>query len=761
MSSLPLPGLQAEVELWRDAWGIPHIRAAKAHDAFLALGFTHATDRMWQMDVLRRRACGRYAEWLGPSVVPADLLARRMDMAGCSQRDFAALDADARAMLQAYTLGVNAYIDNLADAQLPQEYVLLGEKPEPWQAWHCIAVFRQTSLLLNSVYPKLWRALALPVVGEEVLSSLRMDCGESELVCLPPGAACTPAAPDLEQLRAAIAGLLHSAPHDTGGGGSNNWAVHGSRSASGQPLLAGDPHRLLDIPNMYLQCHVACDEFDIVGLTSPGVPGFPHFAHNAQVAWCVTVAFVDTADVYLERFAEAGARYLHEANDDGSAAVWQNTVREQQTIWVRGAQPVICDIVRTSRGPVVAGDVQTGSALVLRHAPDVELDTSFNCLLPMMRAGTVNDLYAACKGWGLIDHNLVAADTQGHIGHLVRAKVPRRTAANGWLPVPGWLPRHAWNGWIAWEDMPRQINPAAGVIVTANNRVRAEQGDYLCTDCHPSNRAFRIWEQLAALPQASADDMATIHRDTLSLPAQELCARLQRLEVSQLSEAASGLRAKLLSWDCRMHSSSVEASAYVALRTWLVRQLAAISGLAAITAQSQPSTVPPGISALYQLNWCLPGLLRHNDERLLAGTTWDALLQQGLEAVATAPEAPWGDQHQLVLRHPLAGLFPHEPQFAPRNKGAVGGDNDTVFTTGFALQLGTQPTYASLARYVFTVGDWSDCRWVVFHGASGDAASPHFDDQSELWRQGEMLPMLYHWEQIEAQAQSLLLLQPR
>ncbi|MET0708161.1 MAG: penicillin acylase family protein, partial [Tardiphaga sp.] len=309
-----LPGLDAPVDLFRDEWGVPHLRAQGADDAFFALGYVHATDRLWQMDALRRRACGRWAEWLGPAAIPMDMLARRMGMAECSRRDDLAANAETRAMLDAYTAGVNAAA---AANELPPEYALLGETFEAWQPWHCIAVLRQGSLLLNPVYPKMWRAIALPVIGEDAIGQLQMDDGGDELVCLPSGLTARRPALDLASLREAMAELLAQASPDATGGGSNNWALHGSRTASGRPLVAGDPHRLLDMPNLYMQCHIACDEFDIIGMTTPGVPGFPHFAHNADVAWCVTVAFVDTTDIFLERFKDEGRNYLLRTDADG------------------------------------------------------------------------------------------------------------------------------------------------------------------------------------------------------------------------------------------------------------------------------------------------------------------------------------------------------------------------------------------------------------------------------------------------------------
>ncbi|WP_398468306.1 penicillin acylase family protein [Tardiphaga sp.] len=746
-TTINLQGLDARVEIWRDAWGIPHARAQGANDAFFALGYVHATDRLWQMDAMRRRAIGRYAEWLGAAAVPADMLARRMGMAEASRRDAEAANAETRAMLEAYAAGVNA---RATTAELPPEYALLDEAFEPWEPWHSIAAFRQGSLLLNPAYPKLWRAIALPVVGEAAMTQLRMDDGGDELVCLPSGVTARRPDVNLETLRTAMTKLLATASPDATGGGSNNWALHGSRTASGRPLVAGDPHRLLEMPNLYYQCHVACDEFDVIGLTMPGVPGFPHFAHTAEVAWCVTVAFVDTTDIYLERFEDDGHRYLARTDAEGGAAQWADVERRVETIRVRGQGSTECEILRTMRGPVVAGDARSGSALVLRHTPDAETDRSFDCMRPMLRATSVEELYEACRGWGLIDHNLVAGDTAGHIGHLVRAKIPRRPAANGWLPVPGWLDAHAWDGFVPFERMPRQFDPDAGMIVTANNRIVAQQDeDYLTTDAHPPHRARRIWDRLQELNAATVDDMASVHRDLLSIPAVEICAHLARVPLTD--EGAIRLRDRLVAWDQNIRADSVEANAYVSLRLTLAGIVKRVSGLGALDPAIQ-RTIPPGLSIEYELNWAMPRLLRSGDTSLIGTSSWDELLAEALATVARESLMLWGDRHHLLLKHPLSTVFPDVDWLATRDHGPVDGDNETVFTTGHVPRVGTHPAYASISRYVFDVGNWEACRWIVFHGSAGNPQGAHYDDQSAIWCRGELVPMHYNWSAIAQHA---------
>jgi penicillin G amidase len=728
-------------ELWRDAWGIPHIRAKTQSQAFAALGFAHARDRLWQMEALLRRGTGHYAEWVGKSALNGDILARQVNTSGASKRDFAALAPETRAMLESYATGVNAYI---ATGARPREYRLLECEPISWLPWHSIAVMRQIGFLMGSVWWKLWRASALPIVGEKAIANLRFEDSGSELLCLPPGLEAGPYRAALEELRPGIESLMGGAAHDVVGGGSNNWVLNASRTATGRPLLAGDPHRVLEMPNMYAQIQLTCDEFDVIGLTVPGVPGFPHFGHNGSVAWCVTHAFVDIHDLYVERFSDEGRACLFRDK-------WEPIRRRQESIKVKGEVDVAVEVVETRHGPIIAGDPSKGSALALRSMQFAEVDRSFDCLIPMLRAKSVTSLYEATREWGLIDHNLVSADTGGNIGHRVRAKVPKRPRSNGWLPVPGWTGEHEWDGIVEWSRMPAAINPPGGVIVTANNRVAAEGEDYLCTDAMPPHRARRIWRRLNALESASVADMASIHRDIETVPGQEMRERLRSVKAQD--PAAAAVLAIILAWDGRMAPDSQGASAYNAVRLALTRLVADHSGLRAVSLNPL-AQVSPGINAENQLWWAVPGLLRSNDVSMLNGSSWDDLLQAALVAVGKTRLENWGVAHLPRLTHPLSTTFPDQAAILDRVSAPVGGDNDTIFATGCSASVGARAVYGSLSRYVFDVGAWKNCRWIVFHGASGEPGSPWHMNQNAAWAAGEMAPMLYDWAEVAAASTS-------
>jgi penicillin G amidase len=741
--------VERPVRVYRDEWGIPHVRAQSVHDAFVGQGFAHAMDRFWQMDASRKQMQGRWAEWVGEAGVPADRLARRLRVAAASVRDYEALGEDARAMVDAYTVGVNAYLET---HPAPAEYDLVASAPERWEGWHCIAAMRQRGYLMGSLWFKLWRAAALGVVSADDIVKLRYDDGGADLLCIPPGAEVSRWIASLADLREPIRALSLLAASADIDGGSNNWALAPSRTAAGRPLLAGDPHRAFELPGMYAQMHLGCDQFDVIGLTVPGVPAFPHFGHNAHVAWCVTHAFADIHDLYVEQFDRADpARYRHRDN-------WLQAATTTEDIVVRDSPSAQVQIVDTIHGPVVAGDPARGAALTLKSVQFFDLDRSFDCLLPMLQAGSVDSLFQAVRGWGLIDHNLVAADTGGHIGHLVRAVVPRRPAVNGWLPVPGWTGQHEWDGVIAAEHMPRVVDPARGYLVTANNRVVTRvpgTGDYFCTDAHPPDRARRIEQLIAGLGPASPEDMAMIHRDDFSAPA--LLFQRALADVAPSSAAAGVIRDVVIGWDARMSPDSAAAACYSRLRWALARIVARRSGLAA-AGRDELMQLPGSVSGVSHLWWVLPAMLRADDLSLTGGSTWGQLLAQALEVIASEPpDEPWHLIHTAALTHPLTPVLADAPAVLSPAGAGVGGDNETVWATGCRAESGTAAVYGAVARYVFDVGNWDNCTWIVVGGASGDPRSPHYTDQHEAWSRCELIPMRYDWDQITTASPQLTL----
>jgi penicillin G amidase len=753
-----LRGLTSSVEIWRDPDGIPHVDAATAADAFFAQGFVHAQDRLWHMEYDRRRAHGRWAEYAGRAALAQDIHYRRLGLGASALADYEALDADARTLLDAYAAGVNAFLGTTRT--LPIEFRLLDARPEPWTPHDSLAVFKVRHVEMGPWQAKIWRARLIRHLGPERAAKLCPGTQPNPALIVPPGGTDGGPAPDALDVFAANAPLLEEA--DTRSGGSNNWAVSGRRTASGRPLLAGDPHRALDVPNVYYQNHLACPEFDAIGLSFPGVPGLPHFGHNRFVAWCVTHAMADAQDLFLERFhVDDPRQYLFRGT-------WRPATVRHETIGVRDGAPVEMDVTITHHGPIALGDPRRGHGIAFRYSATSQPNRTFEALLPMLRATSADELEAAMRPWVDPVNNLVFADIHGTIGYRTRGQVPVRAAANAWVPVPGWDATHEWTGAIPFEEMPAQRNPESGWIATANSKiVGPEYRYYIGLDFAPDFRTRRIAARLESLQRATAADMAAIHADHVSIPARELLGLLDGV-VSSNGAGREALQ-RLRAWDGAMARDAVAPTLYAAFRNRLMQDL--LSPLLGALAPEAFAPLPTGaVNHTGRLRALLPGWIRADDRALLPfGVDWPEALGRAFDAAVDTLRATfgpdierwrWGALHVTTPRHPLSAIFADAASLLDPPSVAVSGDGDTVQATAFIPAAGFAVTTASVARYVFDLNDWSNSAWIVPLGASGNPGSRHYADQAQDWADVRLRPMRYDWSRIRAQAEAHQRLEP-
>ena len=750
--TIQMDGLESSVQIYRDAYGIPHVRAQTVHDAFFGQGFATAQDRLWHMDFDRHRAYGRWAEYAGQAAVDEDVLMRRFQLRRSVDSDYGAVNAETRAMLDAYAGGVNALIES--GRSLPIEYSILDSRPEPWEPQDCIAVFKVRHILMGLFEAKLWRARLVNELGPERAAEI-LPGQQGPLLIVPPGAE------DRRAIADPLAYLGAGADYVTwladGDAGSNNWAVSGSRTASGKPLLAGDPHRPLDTPNVYYQNHIACPEFDAIGLSFPGVPGFPHFGHNAHVAWCVTHAQADYQDAYVERFKE-GDPELYESNGE-----WVRADVRRETIAVRGGESVELDVVVTGHGSVVAGDPASGHAVAFKYTGTDGPNRGLQCLPRMLRATSADEIDESMRDWVDPCNNLVFADVHGDIGYLNRGRLPVRSTANAWMPVPGWTGDHEWRGFVPFEELARLRNPEAGYIVTANNRiVGSDYPHYIALHFAPEHRTRRITQRLRKLDRATVQDMADVHADRVSIPAQT-CVRLLS-DVRPLDELSSQAKASLTAWDGSMDSDAVGPTIYSAFRieldTTLVKHLLGPLADEALGATGRGAPVH-----VNQLRSEFVTMAAEGDTSMLAAhDDWRSLMAQALaDAVTHLRERlgddidswTWGRVHFTNPRHPLSASFPEVAPLLDPPSFPMGGDGDTPQSGSYSPATPFAITGTSAARYVFDLGDWDNSAWITPLGASGHPGSPHYADQATIWADLKLIPMLYDWERIEQETESV------
>jgi len=745
--SATVGGLDGRVVVHRDEWGIPHARATTLHDAFFAQGYVQAQDRLGQLEYDRRRALGRWAEVVGAPGVGLDRFARRADLAGAARREYAALDATSQGVLDAYAAGVNAWRDT--GAPLPPDLALAGVTPEPWEPWQCCAAFLARHVVFANWQHKLWRGRLAAALGAAAVARLEGTGPPEVPLIVPPGAVAPDAAPDVDRLDVVVAAMGATTS------GSNAWALAGSRTQSGLPLVAGDPHRLVETPNVYYQCHLACPDFDAVGLSFPGVPGFPHFGHNARVAWCVTNAQGDYQDLFVD-YADAAS------------------MTRREVIEVRDGDPVPVECQATPHGPVVFGDPSTGTVVALRSTALARPSPGLSVLLPMLRARTVDELDDAMRPWVDPVNNLVSADVDGHVRYRTVGEIPVRAPAgsppaNAWGPVPGWTGDHEWLRSVPYDELPTVRDPEAGWIVTANQEiVGRDYPHYLGCDYSRPDRARRIVDRLAALGPATVDDMAAVHRDRRALGSDRWVERLVLLDGRDDHERAA--LECLRAWDRVMDADSAAAAVYLVSRDAVGRAVATNPVLAPL--QEPFPGEPRALYAPLELRlWnLLPALLAADDASLLPdGLTWPAALANALtEAVDYLRRElgddvagwRWGSLHRCAPRHPLGALDPAGAAALDPPSVELGGEGDTVWSAAHPAGFGFGVTTASVARYVYDLADWERSRWVVPLGASGDPSSPHFADQQAAWATGELIPMRYAWDAIAAAAASTTTLLP-
>ncbi|WP_121254686.1 penicillin acylase family protein [Nocardioides ferulae] len=697
--------------IYRDAWGVPHVRGRDLLDVARGQGRVTARDRTWQLEHLRRRATGTTAELFGPAALGWDRLARRAGLVGIAHRAHACLDDESRAFVAAYAEGVGA---GLAESAVPPELVALDAAPQPWEPWTPLAVFLAQHLLFGAFPGKLWRHRARAVLGQDA---------------------------DL---------LSHEWPSAAG---SNAWAVAGGRTATGLPLVAGDPHRVIEQPGVYLQVRLASedpgDTFDVTGFALAGVPGVQHFAHavtgtgasQGSVAWAITNAMADYQDVYAESLRRCGG------SGGGVEALgpegWEPAEVRLEQVPVRGASPEPLEIVTTARGPVFQGGPDEGGGLSLRTASDVLGDLGFAALVPLLRARSVDDVDAALDRWVEPVNNVLLADSGGAVRYRLAGRVPVRAEANRQGVVRAEDPASAWSGWL--QPLPRTEVPADGQVVTANERRGAESDAVGAVFAAPW-RARRLHQLLEGRTGLTAADFEAFHNDTLLLPVPGI-----QQYVRTLRPGAGGTEVQraVLAWDGRMEAASIGAAAFAAWRSALVSRIAAEPVLAPL-AEPDPASghdplFAPWLDLTGRVALALPRLLAAGEP---FGIDLTRLATLALDDAAGHP-ATWGETHVATPVHVfevLGGGLGLRPPDLPRLP--VSGDGECVRCTGSLPGQSDECFRGSVARYVWDLADRQSGGWVVPTGASGDPGSPHHADQAATWAEGELIELVTDWDRL-------------
>jgi penicillin amidase len=638
--TLRLPGLSAPVEVIRDRWGIPHIYAAGTADLFMAQGYVHAQDRLWQMELHRRLGQGQLAEIFGPRALPADRFLRTLGFGRTARREAALLDGSVREAIEAYTRGVNVFLDQRG-LRLPLEFMVLRLRPRPWEVADALVFGKVMALnLCENWTTELLRARIIAAVGAGRATLLESGYPQNLPLAIP---ALQPYGSRIgeEALEGAQATQVFAGAAEAGQG-SNAWAVAGSRSATGRPLLANDPHLAIQMPSLWYENHLDGGDIHVTGASIPGSPGVV-IGHNERIAWGATNGMTDVQDLYIERFDPADpTRYEFRG-------AWERAEVVREEIVVRGqSEPVVEEVRVTRHGPVVdtapagapGGDGAVEGPLALRWIA-LQPGQLNRALLALNRAHDWQSFRAALADWTAPAQNFVYADVDGHIGYALGGAIPVRAQGDGRLPVPGWSGDYEWTGVIPHAELPHVLDPAEGFVVTANNRIVDDSYPYaLPGEWLPGYRAARIRALIEQTPAHDASSFARIHRDRRSLPGLQLAALSARLPAA--TGASARAREIFGAWDGDMAADSIGATIYARFCEKLLA--AAYADAAAPLAAAAALDVLPGQTFL---GVALPYVLRRaaegDDGWLPEGRTWNGLLSAAWDSAIGELRAEYGD----------------------------------------------------------------------------------------------------------------------
>ena len=755
-------GIAAPIEIIRDRAGVPHIVAQSRNDAYYGLGYTHAQDRLWQMEVNRRIGAGRLSELMGETTLQLDRNMRVLGVYHSAKQNYANLDPETRGALEAYAKGVNAFIAtrDFARRPLPPEFIILGIEPEPWTPADSLVWGKMMALSLSvNMSDELLRAHMAQVLDPDQLADIYPGYPH----------------PDEHEL-GALADIYASIPwigawraltmKSDGDNGSNNWVVSGARTATGKPLLANDPHLGLSVPSIWYFAHLSAPGLDAIGATLPGIPAVL-VGRNKRIAWGFTNTYGDVQDIFIERVTE-GDRTRYESPNGSRPFL----VREE-TIAVKDSDPVRLAVRTTRHGPVISDlmsekrQKQMGEfVLALAWTALDESDTTSRATLRIQRAENWDEFVAALRDYAGPQQNMVFADVDGHVGFYAPAQIPRRDPANkilGTLPVPGWDAKYDWQGFLPFDELPHQIDPPGGTIATANNAiVDSRYPHHITFDWEHPYRIRRINELLAARDKHSIESFRRAQGDNISTMARDFLAILVKSNPSgdDSRRAIELLRA----WDGDMALNRPEPLLFSYWYSQLETRIYAdeLGSLFKESWHYRPLFVQRALTD--RQGWCdnvTTDAVETCDEAIvnaLEQTVADLIDEHGEDMTKWR----WGDVHYAHMKHLPFTFVPVLNKIFDLRIDASGGPF-TINRGGYSISNEKSPfaeIHGASFRVIYDLDDLDRSLYVHTTGQSGNPLSQFFDNFVRPWRDIEYIPMTTSKRDYSAGSHGTLVLTP-
>jgi penicillin amidase len=765
---LRVDGLHEPVEVIRDGWGVPHIYGGDEHDLFFAANFVACSERLFQVDFLLRLANGRLSELISQLGLPIDRFFRTVGLNRAGRTIAGTYDERSLAAFDAAMRGANAWIERMPTR--PVEYEVLDFDPEPFPTGDDGAAYGSAfSALISWGLSGNWDHELLRWTIADRLGPAAMRALFPDIDGLPapltPGTNGGAEGAGFRRLE-----LLRQAVRPPSMQGSNNWVVSGSRSVTGKPLLANDPHLAAQSPSLWFEVHLNAPGIDVAGVSLPLVVGV-QIGHSDRIAWGLTNVGGDTQDLYMERL-----------NEDRTAAwfdgAWEPVTVHREEILVRGHdEPVQLEVPETRHGPVLDSYLigLANPEPVPFDGPEVfslqwtglSAAVSPTTMITLARARTIEEFREALRGWACPGQNVVYADVDGHIGYQCTGLYPIRRTGDGTVPAPGWRPEYEWTGWVPFEELPWSVDPEEGFLATANQRIHDDGYPYLIgVDFLPPHRARRIGQLLTAEPLHSMESFARMHSDVVSPLALTLLPFL--LEVDAEADREREAMKALAAWDCSLAADSPAAAIY---QVWCMRIAEEIL-LPKMGRQlfdhyyaRRESTIAFQYTVLPRLLEFPTAMWFGRDGREARDELLRRALVKALDELAerSGPDLAgwsWGAIHRARFAGALAVIPDLAELFTP-GEAPWGGDDTTICQGLFEPGAGSYDVCVLPSwRQILDVSDWDASVGTHTVGQSGNPASPHFADLFELWSTGRYHPMPFSRAAVEEAAEGYLRLTP-
>lgn len=775
---LQLHGLQDEVHIYRDEYGVPHIYAQNQDDLFFAQGYVHAQDRFWQMEFWRHVGAGRISEIAGGATVETDKFIRTLGWNRMAAEHLAYLEEEAPELLtilEAYSAGVNAYIlQNEGQLSLNQTVLSLVNEPweiEPWTPINTLTWGIVMSYDLDGNWEaELERAELMKIIGQAQTETLLPDYPYDDRPVIAAldelsgnaTAEQRDAAVQWDKVNIDIIGEVPANGFALGRGdyvGSNNWVISGEHTATGMPLLANDPHLGIQMPSIWYEIGLHAPGWEVVGFSFAGAPGVV-IGHNAHFAWGVTTANPDVQDLYIEKINP------NNPNQYEFMGEWREMEIIEEVIRVNGGEDVVMPVRLTHHGPIINEVVDGQSDVLALRWTAQEPVRIFRAIAEMNQADSYEAFREAARYWDIAAQNLVYADVEGNIAYQLPGLIPIRQNGDGRIPVPGWTGEYEWEGWIPYEELPALFNPEAGYIVSANNAVTDKAYPYLLSfDYSDGDRAQRIVtliEEAIAVGDVTADDFARIQFDSHSLLGESYIPLFAGLSSDdpQVQAAIERLRG----WNLQARRDSVPAALFEIFYMHLVQNVLADEVGAENVSKAYRTSFFHDLAGQEAASWW--------DDSTTAATETrtDILLRSLADTIAWFEENvggdmndwTWGRIHQATFTSNPLGQSGVRPIEAMVNRGPfpTDGGRSIINANSWNWENPAAVTGHVSMRMIADLSDFDASRSVNTTGQSGHPYHRHYDDQIELWLNGQYRPMLFSQEAVEGAAVDHLVLQP-